>query len=453
MSIQLAEQPTPESSSPIPILERYYGMLSDSASTFPKPDLAVEFEPTFELPVLDDRMRTFLNAATASFVELGTYSGIPLRVMDLRQNSGTQTTKTFASTIIVARAVNHIQKTGQPILLFSPSSGNKAIALRDAVERALSAGLANPTQLRIATLTPLKTAQKLRRTILFDDPELRNLNPVFVLDHPTPEHVKQIGTEFKQLYRERGEAGRPKLWHSLKLDNYRFSDQARAFFDLEFGSAGKPKRRTLHVHAVSSAYGLLGYQTGIDTLRKSGIKTAEAKFLMVQHLATSDMVRHLTTNSFEESNDPSYHLTSTGEWRQFSNPHFPMKTWNPKEVLENTFYTQKPATADEMSSLIHSHGGSGIVVSPLECMERYAECRAILENSSVTLPADPRELEEWSLVMAITGLLNAIDRGLVKDVDGCTIHASGSYSLHDYTPIDANDLKKVTSARQMIRAV
>lgn len=433
-----------------PILERYYELLIESAKFFVAPAPTDEFEPPFELPQLDERMRKFLAAATAELVELGSYSGIPLRLLDLRQNIGTQTTKTFASTMIVARAVSHIQKTGQSILLFSPSSGNKAIALRDAVERAIRTELASPKQLRIATLTPAQTIHKLRSTYLSEDPELRDLNPVFVLDHETPEHVKQVGSEFKELYRRRGEIGRPKLWHSLKLDNYRFSDQARAFFDLEFGSAGDKTRRTVHVHSVSSAYGLLGYQSGIDTLRKLGTETASAQYLLVQHLATSDMVRHLLSGSFEKSADPTYHRTATGEWRQHTNPHFPKKTWDPEEVLENTFYTHEPATAVEMTSLIQSQGGSGIVVSLLECMDRYAECRALLEKSAVKLPADPRDLKEWSLVMAMTGLMTAIDRGLLSNVDGCTIHASGSYSVDDFRSIPTTDLRKIGNAQQML---
>lgn len=436
-----------------PILERYYDLLIKSTQFFANPASDEEFEPPFELPPLDERMRKFLAPATAELVELGSYSGIPLRLLDLRQNPGTQTTKTFASTIIVARAVSHINKTGQSILLFSPSSGNKAIALRDAVERAIRAELATPKQLRIATLTPAQTIQKLRSSYLSEDPELRNLNPVFILDHEKPEHVKQIGKEFKELYRHRGEIGRPKLWHSLKLDNYRFSDQARAFFDLEFGSAGDKVRRTVHVHSVSSAYGLLGYQSGIDTLRKLGTEAAPARYLLVQHLATSDMVRHLLSGNFEENGEPTYHRTATGEWRQYTNPHFPKKTWDPKEVLENTFYTHEPVTAEEMTSLIRSQGGSGIVVSLLECMDRYAECRILLERSAVKLPPDPRDLKEWSLVMAVTGLMTAIDRGLLGNVDGCTIHASGSYAVDDFRSIPTTDLRKIGSAQQMLSAL
>src|SRR5260364_90205 len=53
--------------------------------------------------------------------------------------------------------------------------------------------------------------------------------------------------------------------------------------------------------------------------------------------------------------------------------HFPLRTWSPNEVLEHTFYTHQPPTAVEMSRLISTHGGSVIVVSLLECLERYAQ--------------------------------------------------------------------------------
>src|SRR5260363_104632 len=126
-------------------------------------------------------MSAFLSPATASLCALGEYRGYPLRLLDLRQNPNTQTTKTFASLIIVSRAIRYIQETNQPVLLFSPSSGDKAIALRDAVARALAVGLVQPEKLRIATLTPVQTLAKLRRSVLCEEPELRALNPVLFL--------------------------------------------------------------------------------------------------------------------------------------------------------------------------------------------------------------------------------------------------------------------------------
>lgn len=440
-----------DSSTPsMPILERYYPLIEKSIASFNKAQDTGSFEPAFNLPPLDDAMRRFLAPASARFVELGQYEQLPLRLLDLRQNPATQNTNTFASTLIAARAVQHIRRTGESLLLFSPSSGNKAIALRDAVERALKAGLVDAAQLRIATLTPRHTLHKMRSGALSENPELRVLNPVFVLDHPVPEQVKQVGLAFKSLYSRNSGRRQPRLWHSLNLANYQFADQARAFFDHEFGSAADVQRKTLHAHAVSSAYGLLGYQAGLNTLKSRGEPVSTPAYLLVQHLATSDMVRHLLTGNFDRQAIPAYHQNERGIWRQFRDPHFPLNAWDPEEVLEPTLYTHHPATAARMSALIRAQGGSGIVVSLLECIERYGQCRTLLDPVGIRLPADPRELREWSLVMGMTGLLNAIDRGLIGDVDGCTLHASGSYANTDYRAIPHAHVIPVTNAGHML---
>ena len=433
----------------VAILERYYDLLSESSAGFELSSANSGFEPSMELPLLDDAMRQFLSAATAQFFELGMYRGIPLRLLDLRGNPNTQTTKTLASTLIVARAVRHIQKTGERILLFSPSSGNKAIALRDAVLRALQAKLVSEEQLRIITLTPVQTVEKLRSTELYDNPRLRALNPVFVLDTDSPERVKAIGQEFKEAFSRAGISDLT-LWHSLRLENYRFSDQTRAFFDFEYGDAWDVGRKTVHVHAVSSAYGLLGYLSGLKFLRENNHAVASPSFLLVQHLATSDMVLHMLDGDFSGTSTPRYSRLLGGLWGQSESPHFPATTWSPSEVLEPTFYTHQPTTADEMTAAIRESGGSGIVVSLHECVQRYSECVELLANTSVRLPQDPRDLKEWSLVMALCGCLNAIDRGLLTSNNGCTIHASGSYSCQDYKCIPVNGLTYINTADDML---
>lgn len=263
MKIDTGALATQRPETPISVIERYYDLIVSSSSDFEINTSGAAFEPSMRLPELDPRMQSFLSVATAQFFEMGSYRDVPLRLFDLRQNESTQTTKTFASTLIVARAIRHIQETGDSILLFSPSSGNKAIALRDAVLRALKAKLVHPEQLRIVTLTPMQTIGKLRKTELYDDPRLRDLNPIFVLDTESPEAVKIVGQQFKELF-NRQPVGDSKLWHSLRLENYRFSDQARAFFDFEYGDAWDTDRKTVHVHAVSSAYGLLGYCSGVE---------------------------------------------------------------------------------------------------------------------------------------------------------------------------------------------
>ena len=66
------------------------------------------------------------------------------------------------------------------------------------------------------------------------------------------------------------------------------------------------------------------------------------------------------------------------------------------------------------------------------------------------LPSDPRDLKEWSLVMAISGCLNAIDRGLLMGVDGYTIHASGTYSSQDYKRVPDEGLIYVNTVEEML---
>src|SRR5260363_281577 len=194
------------------------------------------------------------------------------------------------------------------------------------------------------------------------------------------------------------------------------------FFDYEFGSARYADMRIALALSVSSAYGLLGNQIGINTLK----------------------------HSFDHTTAPKYTRRQDGVWVQDACAHFPLRTWSPNEVLEHTFYTHQPPTAVEMSRLISTHGGSVIVVSLLECLERYAQCQTLLRNSAIAIPEDPRRLNEWSLIMAITSVLNAIDRGLLRDVDAVTIHASGTYSFDDYLPIPPEWIHTVDCAQQML---
>jgi uncharacterized protein DUF6002 len=72
----------------------------------------------------------------------------------------------------------------------------------------------------------------------------------------------------------------------------------------------------------------------------------------------------------------------------------------------------------------------------------------------VALPADPRRLREWSLVMAVTGLLNAVDRGVVPaGEDDIVIHASGSYGTDDFTALPEGDLRAVADEDDLRKVV
>jgi hypothetical protein len=85
-----------------------------------------------------------------------------------------------------------------------------------------------------------------------------------------------------------------------------------------------------------------------------------------------------------------------------------------------------------MNELIARYGGDGIVVSRRESLARYPLLREWFDQTSVRLPADPALLREWSLVMVLTGVCNAIDRGLVPAGHEIVVHGSGCYGGDDF---------------------
>jgi hypothetical protein len=415
------------------------------------------FSPGFLLPELDDDVRRFLEAATASWWEVGSYRGHRLVLLDLTANPGTHTTKTFASRLIVARAVEYVRRAGEPVMIFSPTSANKGVALRDAVLRAITAGLATPQQLRVAILAPTSCRHKLRASRLSGDPELRALNPVLEYGGAEPEGVKALGQEFVTSYAaDLRRALGVNLWYSLELRNYLIADTTRAFFEQRvdpIDAAGRPR---LHAHAVSSAFGLLGYHQGRAVLEEAGLARPASRpaSLLVQHLGAPDMVLSLLHGDFDPSHAPVYALDpETGLYRQDADPRFPQVTYDPGEVLDPTFYTHRPATSPAMNDLIRRFGGDGIVVSLAQCVARYPYLRGRLAEGPRPLPADLRTLREWSLVMALTGTLEAIDRGLVEPGRDVVVHGSGSYGAADYVPLEASALTPVRTAADVAAAL
>lgn len=392
------------------------------------------FSPGFLLPDLDDGLREFFAVAGAGWRPVGDTAGVPTALLDLTANPGTGTTKTFASLLIVARAVEYVRRTGEQVLIFSPTSANKGTALRDAVLRAVEAGVIEPEQVRVAVLAPRSCEAKQRAGRLSADPELRRLNPLLRYDGERSEDVKALGRDFVRRYAQQAhDRDGLNIWFSLELRNYLIADAARAFFEHQVApTAGAAPR--LHAHAVSSAYGLLGYNLGRDVLEAAGEADPADRpgFLLVQHLGTPDMVLHLRTGGFDRSGVPAYARTG-GLFTQDADPRFPARTYDPAEVLDPTFYTHEPPTAEAMTGLIGRHGGDGIVVSLAECLERYPRLR---EQVGDLLPADPRRLREWSLAMALTGTANAVERGLVAPGTELVVHASGSYSTDDYRQVE-----------------
>ncbi|HLX48823.1 MAG TPA: DUF6002 family protein [Streptosporangiaceae bacterium] len=426
------------------LLADYYEMLPRAiAHCVPDPAPVTEpasFSPGFSLPELTGEVREFLAAATVAWQPLGEYAGHPVTLLDLSGNPGTNTTKTFASLLIVARAVEFINRTGEPIMIFSPTSANKGVALRDAVLRAIQAGLARPDQLRVAILVPEGSWPKLRSSPLATDRRLRALNPVFRYAGPGPEHVKQLGKDFvrshaEELWRTLG----LHVWYTLELPNYLVADTARAFFEHAIAPAGLAGRPRTHAHAVSSAFGLLGYHTGREVLEQAGLASATTRpgSLLVQHLATPDMVLHLLHGSFDRDNMPAFELDrSSGTYRQSADPHFPQVASDPGEVLDATFYSHCPATSPAMDEIIGRYGGDGVVVSRHECLERYPLLRDWFGHTQRPLPAAPGEVREWSAMMAVTGALAAIDRDLIKPDHDIVVHGSGWYTAADFTELD-----------------
>jgi hypothetical protein len=414
------------------------------------------FSPGFLLPDLDDATRRFFAVAEAAWRPLGELGGHPAALLDLTLNPGTRTTKTFPSLLIVARAVEYIRRTGERVLIFTPTSANKGTALRDAVLRAVQAGLVTPEQLRVGVLAPRGCQAKQRSSRLSADPELRRLNPLLRWDGERPEEVKAVGRDFVRRYAQAAhDRDGLNIWFSLELRNYLVADAARAFFEQQVApTAAAPPR--VHAHAVSSAYGLLGYNLGRDVLEAEGTADPADRpgFLLVQHLGTPDMVLHLRHGSFDRAPVPAYRVDpGSGLSRQDGDPRFPAVTYDPGEVLDPTFYTHEPPTAPSMTALIQRHGGDGIVVSLAECLQRYPQLRALPAGGPRPLPPDPRQLREWSLVMALTGVLNAVDRGLVPDGAELVVHGSGSYGTADFDPIEDAAVRPVASVEDVASAL
>ncbi|MFJ9855855.1 DUF6002 family protein [Streptomyces sp. NPDC101150] len=418
-------------------LVHYYEELQEALAVLEhhRADNADAFSPAFRLPDPGPALEEFLSVSGIGVAELPGYRGRVLRLLDLMGNPGTRTTKTLASLLIVARAVRHITDTGERIMIVTPSSANKATALRNAVHRAIACGLVNEHQLQITSVVPAVSTAKLWSSPLSEDPRLRRLNPLVVHDSEEPAAVKELASAFaaehaEQLHRQHG----VRLWYTLDLDNYRAADIVRAFAERDL-LPGSDSRT--HVHSVSSAFGLLGHDLGRRTAAaRSGQQLPQARYFLVQHLGTPDMVLSLRHGTHNRANMPTYQRDpADGLYRQDVDPHFPATTFAPDEQLDPTFYTRRPVTSARMDPIIAAEGGGGIVVSLHECLSRYAEVRQLLAGTDVSLPADPRRLREWSLVMAVTGTLNAADRGLLPDGDGVLIHGSGSYTDDDYTPV------------------
>ncbi|WP_433338031.1 DUF6002 family protein [Spirillospora sp. CA-294931] len=406
--------------------------------------------PPFELPAMSAALERYLDASEIAL----TKADEQLYLLDLMRHPGTRTTKTIASLVMVARAVEHIRRTGERLLILTPTSGNKGTALRDAVARAYETGLAGPDELRIVVVAPEASRSKLRSGALSDDEHLRRANPVAVARVDRAADVKELSRLAAEQAAERLSASGFGIWYTLDLDNYRVADAVRAFVEADLLPIREDSPPRVHAHAVSSAFGLLGYRLGHRVL-SSGLLPGQAApawhpgFFLVQHLATADMVLSLLG-----AERPRYrHERADGLWHQESDPHFPAVTDDPFESLDSTFYTPRPVTSAQIDKVVHSHGGGGVVVSKRDCLAHYAEVCRLADRAGIGIDPDPGRIREWSLVKALTGVLVARERGLLETGTEVVVHASGYYTDALIPPLPERLTEPVGDVPELVRVL
>ncbi|MFI7444969.1 DUF6002 family protein [Nonomuraea indica] len=434
------------------VLVRYHALLRQAAQIVRSERATAPPPVTLDLPEPDERLTAFYDVSDMSLTPLGERDGRRLFLLDLMRNPGTMTTKTPASLLMVARAAAHVRATGERLIIVTPTSGNKGTALRDAVARAYAHGLVTPDELRVVIVVPERSRGKLRACPLSRDPALSAANPIALARVQTPGDVKPLSQRAVEAYGAAIHADTGfRLWYTLDLDNYRIADAARAFAEAELMPITPGSRPRVHAHAVSSAYGLLGYHLGhrVLTERRPQSLPAPARhpgFFLIQQLSTPDMVLSLTKGGTARTLLPRYEADG-GLWRQSADPAFPSVTEDPAEEIDATFYTRAPVTSPQVNRIIGEFGGGGVVVSRYECVQRYDTVRALARQAGVELPGDPADIREWSLVKALAGALTGIERGLLAPGTDVIVHASGFYSdavlpplaEHETTPVDGED--------------
>jgi hypothetical protein len=434
-------------------LVRYYQQLLAGAKKIEAKQVVSNswFEPGWQLPELGPELHEFFSASAISAGDLGEYRGRSLRFLNLTENPGTHTTKTFGSSVIVARAVRHTELTGEPVLLVTPSAANKAVALRDAVARAYRTGLSGPDRLRVVTVVPASSLPKLWASDLDAEPRLRATNPMGCYSGTEREFVKKMTTA---AVAELSAADRLldgfRIWYTLNPVNYMVADLVRALFEYECFPPAGPR---WHTHAVSSAYGFLGHDLGRQLATEDGAGlVGSPSYLLVQHLETPDLVSAVTGLDVETTVRDRYRPSDNGLLVRpaDADPRLPEYCYSPTERLERTFYTRKPPTTDAVRELVRASGGDGIVVSLPECFDRYPFVRKLLRHADFDrLPEDPRWLREWAMVMSVVGCLNAIDRDVIPEDVDVVIHGSGAYSEGEFQQIDRGRLIGVDSADEV----
>ena len=396
----------------------------------------------FRLPHLDRQISKYLETSRITTDVIGHVENSELRLLNLMSNPNTRTTKTFASLVMVARAINYIRETGRRVFIVTPTSANKGTALRDAVWRAYECGLATPFDLRIAIMAPEQSSYKLWQSGLDTSNEMARKNPVAVYTGAEPSTVKAVAAEVVEAVKSELAVAGVDVWYSLDIDNYRTADAVRFLYEREHFPRSPTKSR-LHVHSVSSAYGLLGHDFGVQV---HGRESDGGSYFLVQHLGTPDMVLSLLNGHVDRNDIPKYRKDAqTGSLRQDVNPHFPATTAIDTEVLDPTFYTRSPVTSTAINTIIERRGGGGIVVSKQECLALLSRTSELLARANVLLPANPDDLREWSLIMAMTGTLLGLKRGLITQSE-VIIHGTGLYTTNDYEARKTEQTHKFSDA-------
>ncbi|GAA2077382.1 hypothetical protein GCM10009801_33450 [Streptomyces albiaxialis] len=413
----------------------------------PVPALAAHWDTVREafpgggLPPLDDALRGYLSAAGAAVLPLPDHHGARLRLLDLCRNPAAPTAASMGALVTVARAVAHLRAGGGPVTLLAPSSGNAATALRDAVLRAYAHGLAEPDGLGVVCLVPARSRGKLRDSELAGLPGLRRRNPVVVHHGSDPEGVRGLARAY---HRERAEVLHRKygrsLWLTTGLAGDRAAGAVRALLERDLMAPPPPGGR-VHAQAVDTGAGLLGHRDGTLLLPGAPGTRPAPRYHLVQHLNTPDLVLRLHFGAFSRAPMPPYAYDAARRLHlQSSDPRFPYAAHSPDEVLEPSFYSRAPRTAGEVAAMVRAGGGGGSVVSSYECLARYPTVRALLRAAGVALPEGPGRLREWALVMTLTGVLDALDRGLLgPGVPGgeteVLVHGTGNWTARDGAPL------------------
>ncbi|MFC7585145.1 DUF6002 family protein [Nonomuraea antimicrobica] len=160
------------------VLVRYHALLREAVEIVRAERAAGPPPVAFDLPEPDERLAAFYGVSDMSLTPLEERAGRRLFMLNLMHNPRTRTTKTPASLLMVARAAAHVRRTGERLLIVTPTSGNKGTALRDAVARAYEHGLATPDELRVVIVVPEQSRDKLRACPLSADSALHAANPI-----------------------------------------------------------------------------------------------------------------------------------------------------------------------------------------------------------------------------------------------------------------------------------